>query len=175
MDKKTSTDDLDDWVVTSSTLAEALGGVSKRTIERYASDNLVVRVGHGRYLLLQSVWKVVRHFRKQAAERVGRDEQVDAVRANVELRDAQRRLMLLKLKQLEEQQITLPEVQAAWEEIGRILKEKCLSFPARIRSLLPHLDDKDQEVLGQLAHEMLNELPFCSEPPRLPEGCRGSF
>ena len=173
MDENISTDDLDSWVVTSSALAEALGA-SKKTIERYAADKIVVRVGHGRYLLLQSVRNVAQRLREQAAERLGRDEQVDAARANVELKDAQRRLTQLKIEQLEEQLITIPEVQAAWDEIGLNIKQMFLSFPARVRSLLPHLDSGDQEVLEQLVREMLTEVPVCNEPPRLPVGCRSA-
>lgn len=174
MDENIPTADIASWVVTSSTLAAALGGVSKRTIERYAADNVVVRVGHGRYLLLQSVRNVAQRLREQAAERLGRDEQVDAARATVELKDAQRMYTLAKIDQLEKQLISMPEVQAAWEEIGQNLKEMFLSFPARVRSLLPHLDGKDQEVLDKLTREILTEVPFCNEPPRLPKGCRSA-
>jgi phage terminase Nu1 subunit (DNA packaging protein) len=174
MNENIPTADIASWVVTSDTLAAALGGVSKKTIERYAAANVVVRVGHGRYLLLQSVRNVAQRLREQAAERLGRDDQVDAARANVELKDAQRRLTQLKIQQLEEQLITMPEVQAAWDEIGRNLKEMFLSFPARVRSLLAHLDGKDQEALDQLVREMLTEVPCCNEPPRLPGGCRSA-
>ena len=174
MDENIPTDDIAGWVVTSSTLAAALGGVSKKTIERYAADKVVVRVGHGRYMLLQSVRNVAQRLREQAGERLGRDEQVDAARANVELKDAQRRLMQLKTKKLEEQLITLPEVQAAWDEIGLNIKQMFLSFPARARSRLPHLSGEDQEMLDKLVREMLTEVPVCNEPPRLPGGCRSA-
>ena len=174
MDEDIARADVRSLVVTSSTLAAALGGVSKRTIERYAADNVVVRVGHGRYLLLQSVQNVARRLRQQADERLGRDEQTDAVRATVELKDAQRRLTQLKTKQLEGHLITMTEIEAAWEEIGRILKEMFLSFPTRVLSLLPHLDEKEQEALEQLVRDMLSEVPCCNEPPRLPGGCRGA-
>ena len=174
MDEDISSKDIASWVVTSGTLAAALGGVSRKTIERYAAANVVVRVGHGRYLLLESIRRVARRLREQADERLGRDEQVDAARANVELKDAQRRLTQLKIEQLEEQLITIPEVQAAWDEIGLNIKQMFLSFPARVRSLLPHLDGSDQEVLEQLVREMLTEVPVCNEPPRLPGGCRSA-
>jgi phage terminase Nu1 subunit (DNA packaging protein) len=81
---------------------------------------------------------------------------------------AQRRLTEIKIKQLEGELISLPEVRAAWAEIALNVKQMFLSLPGRVRFTLPHLTGKDQKVIDALVREMLDEVA-CMEPqPRLP-------
>jgi phage terminase Nu1 subunit (DNA packaging protein) len=133
-------------------------GVSQKTIERYASDGLAVRVGHGRYRLVQSVSNVVKRLREKAAGRLGHDESTDVVRANARFKDAQTRLTEIKIRQLEGELISLPEVEAAWDEVAATIKQLILTFPARARADLPHLTGRDQKVLDGLARTMLTEV-----------------
>jgi phage terminase Nu1 subunit (DNA packaging protein) len=168
MDRSISISELTSIEVSSRVLGFLLGGVDKKTIERYAADDLAVRVGHGRYLLGESLHRVTKRLREQAAGRLGRDENVDAARANAELKDAQRRLTEIKIKQLEGELISLPEVRAAWSEVALNVKQMFLSLPARARFLLSHLSGHDQKVLDQLVRDLLDEVALMDDEPRLP-------
>ena len=157
MKKPVRTAQLMDMEVSARTLAEALGA-DQKTIERYASDGLAVRVGdHGRYLLGPTVRHVTKRLREQAAGRVGHDNSVDVVRANARFKDAQAKLCEIKIKQLENQLISISEVEAAWDEVAATIKQLFLTFPARARADLPHLTGRDQKVLDGLARSMLTE------------------
>jgi phage terminase Nu1 subunit (DNA packaging protein) len=157
MNKALTTAELMALEVSSRTLGQILGA-DQRTIERYGSDGLAVRVGHGRYLLTPTVRNVVKRLREQAAGRIGHDESVDVVRANARFKDAQTRLTDIKIKQLEGELISLPEVEAAWDEVAATIKQLFLTFPVRARADLPHLTGTDQKLLYKLAREMLTEV-----------------
>ena len=128
MKKPITTAQVRDMEVSSCTLAEVLGA-DQKTIERYASDGLAVRVGHGRYLLGPTVCNVTKRLREQAAGRIGHDESVDVVRANARFKDAQAKLTELKIAQLEGKLISLPEAEAAWDEVAVVIRQLILTFP----------------------------------------------
>jgi len=152
-----TTAELDSLEVTSATLASLLG-VDKRSIQRYATENLAVRLAHGRYRLAQTVRNITGRLREQAAGRIGHDETVDVARANARLKEAQAKLTELKIKQLDGELISLAQVDAAIDEIAVINRQLFLTFPARARADLPHLTGGDQKVLDRIAREMLTEV-----------------
>ena len=104
-----------------------------RTILKLAEQGTVVRVARGRYAQFASISRLIEHYRKQAAGRVGRDENIDAVRANCELKNSQRRLNELRIGKMEGELISLPEVKAAWDEIALGVRQLFMSLPARAR------------------------------------------
>ena len=144
--------------VSSSALGYLLGGVDKKSIERYAADNLAVRVGHGRYLLGPSIHNVTKRLREQAAGRLGRTDDIDAVKSAAELKDAQKRLTDLRAAKLSGELISMPEIADAWAEIALAVRQLFLSLPARARFDLPHLTGEDQKTLERLVREMLTEV-----------------
>jgi phage terminase Nu1 subunit (DNA packaging protein) len=103
------------------------------------------------------VSNVVKRLREQAAARLGHRESVDVVRANARFKDAQTRLTEIKIKQLEGELISLPEVEAPWDEVADVIRQLFLTFPARARADLPHLNGSDQKALDKLARAMLTE------------------
>jgi len=152
-------------IVERATIAAFLGNDNERSIHVYAKRGLLVKAGHGRYKLLDSVQNVVREIRRQAAGRIGRDQSVDAAKANADLKASQKELTDLRIKQLQGSVISLPEVQAAWEEVALGVKQLFLSLPARVRFDLPHLTGADQKVLERLVRDMLSELALDKGAP----------
>jgi phage terminase Nu1 subunit (DNA packaging protein) len=118
------------------------------TILKLAEEGIVVRIARGRYAQWASIGNLIEHYREQAAGRIGRDENIDAVHANCELKNSQRRLNELRIAKMEGELISLPDVKAAWLVI----------VPARARFDLPHLTGEDQKALDRLAREMLTEV-----------------
>jgi phage terminase Nu1 subunit (DNA packaging protein) len=147
----------DDVSVDAPTLAR-LCRLDVRTILKLAEQGIVVRVARGRYAQRQSVGNLLEHYRARAAGRESQDGSIDVVKANAALRDSQRRLNDLKIAQLEGRLISLPEVEAAWDEVAATIKQLFLTFPVRARADLPHLTGTDQKLLYKLAREMLTEV-----------------
>ena len=154
--------------VEKGTLAACLSLENERSIYNYAKRGLLVKAGHGKYLLVESIQNVTRELHKQAAGRIGKDENVDAARSNAQLKDAQRQLVELRLNQLSGALISTADIDAAWAEIALNVKQMFLALPARARFLMPHLSGEDQDALDGLVRDMLSEVAFCVDPPRLP-------
>jgi phage terminase Nu1 subunit (DNA packaging protein) len=142
--------------VTSHVLAEYLA-CNVRTVEKYAEQGLVHRIGRGRYDLKLSVSLVTAHLRKQASLQVSQDGREDAVAENVAMRKVERRMKELRLAQMEGTSITIQEVEDAWAELVTANRQLVLSIPSRARAELPHLTGQDQKDLMALCHEILTE------------------
>ncbi len=150
--------------VDSAALAYMIGGVDQETVRLYAKRGLAVRVAHGTFAMVDSVHGITKVLREQAAGRIGRNENVDAARANMEFKDAQRDLTRLKLKQLGGELISLGEIEEAWDEVALVIKQLFLTYPARLRADLPHLTGKDQKVMDRVARDMLSEAATEGSP-----------
>jgi phage terminase Nu1 subunit (DNA packaging protein) len=148
---------VEDVIVDAPALAR-ICRLNLRTILKLAEQDIVVRVKRGRYAQWASISNLIEHYRLQAAGRIGRDETVDAVRANCELKTSQRRLNELRIAKMVGQLISLPEVEAAWNEIALNVRQLFMSLPARARFDIPHLTAEDQRVLDRLVREMLTEV-----------------
>jgi phage terminase Nu1 subunit (DNA packaging protein) len=125
-----------------------------RTVLKLAEKGIVVRLARGRFAQEQSVANIIEHYRNRASGREAQDGTVDIVKANAALRDSQRRLNEIKIAQLEGNLISMPEVQAAWDDIALGVKQLFLAFPSRARFDLPHMSGADQKVLDRLARDM---------------------
>lgn len=157
---------MEDIVVDLSFLCWALD-CDARTIGTYARQDVAIRTARGRYKLGETVRNVVRRLREQAAGRMGRTDGVDAVKANADLKEAQRVFTELRTKQLAGELLSYNEIEAAWAEIATATKQLFLSVPSRARFDIPHLTGKDQKALERLVHDMLTEVAFQGSP-RLP-------
>ena len=129
-----------------------------RTIHKLAEQGIIVRVSPGRFDQWSSIGNLLEHYREQASGRIGRDKNVDAVRANCELKNSQRRLNELRIAKMEGSLISIPEVDAAWTEIALSIRQLFMSLPARARFDLPYLTGQDQEALDTLVRQMLTEV-----------------
>ncbi len=157
MKRTASLSELNGLEVSGPVLAAVLG-VDPKTVQRYAADGIAIRRGHGRYLLLKSVCNIVTRLREQAAGRMGRDQNCDVIKANAELKQAQKKLTELRIAQLEGNLISLDEVKAAWDDVALSVRQLFMSLPSRARFDLPHLSGADQKVLERLTREMLTEV-----------------
>ena len=114
-----------------------------------------------------------RHLSGLASGRAGKDENVDAAKANAELKESQKRLTELRIATMQGDLISLPDIEAAWTEISLAVKQLFLSMPARARFDLPHLTGADQKKLDELARDMLTEVAFEGEI-KMPAGAEGT-
>ena len=145
-----------------------LGNCDTKTLDNYVKRGICKKAGTGRFPLLDNCQAVFKRLQEMAAGRLGKDENVDAARANAELKDAQRKLVEARLEQLSGSLISLPEIEQAWAEIALNVKQMLLALPARARFQLPHLTGEDQDKLDELVRDMLTEVAFVTDPPRLP-------
>ena len=157
-----------DDVLVDGTMLARICRLDVRTILKLAEQGIVLRVARGRFAQWESIGNIIEHYRDRASGRESKDGTVDVVKANAALRDSQRRLTDLKIAQLDGTLISLPEVRAAWAEVALHVKQMFLSLPARARFLLSHLSGRDQEVLDRLVRDMLDEVAFKADEPRLP-------
>ena len=145
-----------------------LGECDTKTLDAYVRRGIVKKAGVGRYPLLDTCQAVFKRLQEMAAGRLGKDENVDAARANADLKDAQRKLVEARLEQLSGSLISLPEIEQAWAEIALNVKQMFLALPTRARFTMPHLTGEDQDALDGLVRDMLTEVAFVTDKPRLP-------
>jgi hypothetical protein len=132
----------DDVIVDAPTLAHVCR-LDVRTVLKLGEQGVVVRVARGRFAQWESIGNLMAHYRAQAAGRIGRDENVDAVRANCELKNSQRRLNEIRIARMDGALISLPEVEAAWAEIVEIFTceirgtRRTLTPPVLVRIQVP--------------------------------------
>ena len=144
-------------VVEKPTLAAFFGNTHVESIGNYVSRGLIVKDGHGRFLLFESVQNVTKWLSSQASGRTGKDENTDLAKSNAELKESQKRLTDLRIEQLQGNLVSMDEIQLAWDDVALGVKQLFLAFPSRARFDLPHLTGADQKVLEKLAHDMLTE------------------
>jgi phage terminase Nu1 subunit (DNA packaging protein) len=140
--------------VTSQQLAEVFD-CTKRMVEKYAEQGIVVRVGRGRYHFLSSVKNLVVHLRKQAALQEGSEG--SAVDEGILFRRTQRRLAEIRIAQIEGKLISREEVEEVWAALVLANRQLVLSVATRARLELPHMTGHDQATIQKLCHDILAE------------------
>jgi phage terminase Nu1 subunit (DNA packaging protein) len=117
--------------VTSQQLADVFD-CTKRMVEKYAEEGIVVRVARGRYHFLSSVKNLIVHLRKQAALQEGKEG--SAVDEGILYRRTQRRLAEIRIAKIEGLLIEREEVEQAWEALVLANRQLVLSIPGRART-----------------------------------------
>ena len=145
--------------VDAMTLAEWLD-CDERTVRKYAQMGIAKRTARDRYALFESIGGVVEHFRELAS----RNGTADTMRANTQLKNAQRRLLDLRYERERAALISLPEIAKAWADLAQVTEWLFTSFPERARFKLPHLMPADHAGLEQLCLTMLGEAAFRGAP-----------
>ena len=133
-----------------------------QTIRKYARDGLAHKSGRGTYLLFPSIKGVVNHFRMLASHHGTRKH--DAMRANAELRDAQRRLTDLRYQREAGELISLQDIEHAWGDLAQGAQYIVRSIPGRARAAMPHLTRQDQTTLQNVCLELLREVALSGKP-----------
>ena len=86
-------------------------GCDLTTLDLYVKRGWVKKVGRGQFLLLEVVASVTKRVREMAAGRMGKDDTVDAAKANADLKNSQRKLVEARLEMLSGNLISLPEIE----------------------------------------------------------------
>lgn len=148
-----------------------LTGRDAYQVNKWANTGQVVRVKRGTYDIPESIKKIIATLGEQAAGRMGQDGSTDAVRANAQFKDSQRKLNELKAAQIEGRMIAIEDVEEAWGALVTSTQELILTIPGRIRFDLPHLTGADQQVIDRTVRDMLEETAI-EGAPRIPTGQR---
>lgn len=158
--------------VSAPQLAAALD-CTTRTIEKYAEQNIVVKVARGRYHFLQSIKNVVAHLRKQAASQVSNDGKLDQVQENVRFKAAQRKMAEMRIEQMEGTLISVAEVEEAWSALVTANRQLVLSIPGRCRMELPDLTGHEQTIIQDICRQVLTETALGEGNMPRAEGPKG--
>jgi phage terminase Nu1 subunit (DNA packaging protein) len=150
--------------VDAGTLGRVLGGLDLRQVHRYADAGVIIRLSRGRYALFESIAGYCKHLREQAAGRTSADGTVDAMKANAEFKQSQRRLNDIKIQALEGKLIGIDEIEEVWGLLVQKDKQLFLSAAGRIRFDVPHLTGEDQEIIERTLRGMLEEVALTGEP-----------
>jgi hypothetical protein len=84
------------------------------------------------------------------------------VKAGAALKDAQRRLVEVKLAKLEGELLSMPEIEALWGDFAASTKWSFLALPSRVRvefGVAPDLEER----LALLWASMLREVAFAGQ------------
>lgn len=156
-------------IVERSTIAAFVGSENEKSINAYQKLGLLVKVGHGRYKLFETVQNICRYRKRQAEGRIGKEETVDAVKANADLKTSQKELNDLRIAKMRGELVPIDDVKTAWDDVALGVKQLFMAFPQRARFDLPHLTGADQKVLERLARDMLDELQMKEGEPPMPK------
>ena len=138
-------------------LATALD-CSTRSVEKYAEQGLVLKVGRGRYKYLESIQNVVRYLRKQASTQASGDGKFDLVEESALFKQAQRKMLEMRVEQMEGRLISVAEVEDAWATLVTETRQMVLSLPGRCRMELPDLTGHEQKLIEGICRDLLTEM-----------------
>ncbi len=142
---------------------------SQPVLSGYVKKGLVIRAGRGRYDDKKSIPKIIKHYREQAAGRLGRNDGIDIVKEGALLKAASRRLADIRAARLAGDLISVSAVEEAWGDLADLTKQVVLSFPSRARALVQKLNGKDQKVLERMVRDALTEVAFADKKPLIPK------
>lgn len=143
-------------VVSVHELATALD-CSTRSVEKYAEQDLVIKVGRGRYKYVESIQNVVRYLRKQASTQTTGDGKFDLVEEGALYKQAQRKMLEMRVEQMEGRLISVQEIEEAWSTLVTETRQMVLSLPGRCRMELPDLTGHEQKLIEGICRDLLTE------------------
>jgi phage terminase Nu1 subunit (DNA packaging protein) len=143
--------------VNSAVLA-ALFDCDVRQIELLAKKGIVVRVSRGRYNAGTSTKNYIRHLREQAAGRVGKEDGVDGVAANVGYKQASTELLRLRIQREGGELVHVQDVRQGWERIVRAVRSFVLSIPGAVAFEVPTLSDHDKKAVERICRQGLEDV-----------------
>jgi phage terminase Nu1 subunit (DNA packaging protein) len=146
-----------------STLAQ-LWRCSEWQIRKYANEGIAIKLGYGRYLLLESTTNLIVHLRERAAAHQSGDGKLDIVAENAMLKATHRKLAEMKIEERAGRLISIEDLESIWQELVLAVRQLFLAFPGRARFDIPHLTGHDQEKLQRLARDMLEETALTGAP-----------
>lgn len=148
--------DVGNLVVSGSELAE-LFGVSRRTVSEFSERGIIEKVGRNRFSLQRSIKLYCEHLRSVAAGRGGDGTQeLTAERARLAREQAD--MTAIKNAVARRELVAVSEVERAWSQICRKVRNAILAVPSRARQTLPHMTNFDVEQIDREIRDALTGL-----------------
>jgi phage terminase Nu1 subunit (DNA packaging protein) len=135
-----------------------LWACSERQVIELARDGIAVRLGRGRYDGPVSTTNYIRHLRGQAAGHVGKDSRFDAVKASVLQKQANTRLLEIKMRRIAGRLIEADVAKQTWVQIIRGIRQAVLALPNKIAFAVPTLTHADRDIIEQIVRDDLQDL-----------------
>ena len=139
----------------SSDVLQELIGCSHETIRRRVNDNALVKVGRGRFKLIESLRTYFTYLEKVAGGRGGEEEQADLAVANARLKRAQAEREEMRLAKEKGELLDAAEVERAWSQDWKNVSNTMLAVASRVASDLPHLSRQDTNVIDRAIRDAL--------------------
>jgi phage terminase Nu1 subunit (DNA packaging protein) len=134
-----------------------LWACSERQVIELARDGIAVRLGRGRYDGPVSTTNYIRHLRGQAAGHVGKDPRFDAVKASVLQKQANTRLLEIKMRRVAGRLIEADVAKQTWMQIIRGIRQMVLALPNKIAFAIPTLTRADRDIIEQIVRDDLED------------------
>lgn len=152
----------EDVAVSAAELADFFGATTQ-TVRDLAGKGVVVRVGHGKYMLRASNRAYIAQLREQAAGRAASDDEdgpPDLARERALLARAQREGQVMKNAILRGELLPIDDVEAVIGGVLDAVRARLLSLPSRLASEAVGLKSLPQakSALSGGVHGILDEL-----------------
>lgn len=136
----------------------SLVGLSTRSIREWASRGVMVRgTKPGRYRTIESIHNYVA-FLEKGAEAAATSSSRKLAEAKAHTANLDRRIRAIKLAQIENEVLTLDELDKVWTHISAAMNRAITSVPAAARAALPHLTDHDECTMMRVIGGILVDL-----------------
>jgi terminase small subunit / prophage DNA-packing protein len=151
---------VNDLVATAAEFAERVG-ISGRQFEKFATQGVMVRIAHGRYLTFASIRNLVAKLSAAASGREGGP----ASQARAKLLASQARQAEMKEAVLRGELVRAVEVTATNSVVFREIRARLLALPARIGAKVPYLSHADVAMIDDEVRDCLTGLAAPSTYP----------
>lgn len=132
-------------------------GCSSKTITDYVNKGLMKKApGRGRYFTHESLQNVLVDLRNSSRGQRNTMSSYQQERTKTEKVKREREVILLE--QAKGTMLTLDEVRVNWTDFCRIIKNRVIGLPTKLRIAIPHLTDHDGETLRTECRDMLREM-----------------
>jgi phage terminase Nu1 subunit (DNA packaging protein) len=126
-------------------------------VAEYTKLNIAVRLKRGVYDLKASNRNLVRRLREQAAGRAGVDASTDAMAANVKLKEANVRLLEIKIQKQSGELIAIVVAKELWGRLVLGLRQFVLRLPGSIAFEVPSLTATDKATIERICRDDLKD------------------
>ena len=146
-----------DGTVSPAVLAQ-LFDCDESMIRYLAKKGIVIKSGHGKYIVSQSVRNYIRHLRGVAAGRGGEEKQITLTSERARYAKEQADAVALKNSILRGEMVDASSVQKKWASIFSAIRSGILAITSELPSLLVHLTRHDIEVIDRAIRDALNKV-----------------
>lgn len=123
-----------------------------------ARKGIVVKAGHGKYLVGQSVRNYVRHLREIAAGRGGEEKQLALTQERARCAKEQADSLSIRNALLRGELIEVAAVERKWSAAFSTIRSGMLAIVSELPSLLAHLTRHDVDTIDRAIRDALNRV-----------------